>query len=159
MALRTITGTLAAWGSSEQNQNGAALYSYLRFDTIDGRDGYCEAVLTLPVLDSLLRGAGSKTFYLAEVKLPRMFGSKKHHVLYAVHSQGRTIEAIDPSSRLLSQQKTDAWKMFFYGLFLMPFYGAGLLLWIWGIRLLAVGLPIWQMRQEIQRTATPLVAR
>ena len=155
MALRTITGTLTAWGSSEENQNGATLYSYLRFETIDGRDGYCEGVMTLPVLDSLLRGGSTKTFYLAEVRLPRMFGSKTHHVLYAVRSQGRTTEAIDPSSRLLSQQKVEALKLFFFGLFLMPLWGAGLLLWIWGIRLLAVSLPIGQMRQELQRPAAP----
>jgi hypothetical protein len=155
MALRTITGTLTAWGNSEENQNGATLYSYLRFETIDGHDGYCEGVMALPVLDSLLRGGSTRTFYLAEVRLPRMFGSKKHHVLYAVHSQGRTTEAIHPSSRLLSQQKVEAMKLFFFGLFLIPLWGAGLLLWIWGVRLLAVSLPIGQMRQELQRPATP----
>lgn len=155
MALRTITGTLTAWGNSEENQNGATLYSYLRFETTDGRGGYCEGVMTLPVLDSLLRGRTTKTSYLAEVRLPRTFGSKKHHVLYAVRSQGRTTDAIHPSSRLLSQQKVEALKLFFFGLFLIPLWGAGLVLWIWGIRLLAVSLPTRQMREELRRPATP----
>jgi hypothetical protein len=151
MTLRTITGKLTAWGGAEANQNGALLYSYLRFETSDGSDGYFEGVMTLPVLDSLLRAGGIQTFYLCAVRMPRMFGSKKHHVLYAVRHQGRTTEAIHSSSRLLAQQKVAALKLFFFGLFLIPLWGAGLVLWIWGLRLLAVGLPIGPMQQELKR--------
>jgi hypothetical protein len=158
MALRTITGTLVAWGSAEENQQGAALYTYLRFETRDGNDGYCEAVFVVPELASLLRGNGDQTFYLAEVRLPRALGSKKHHVLYAIRRQGRTAEAIAHTQSLLAQQKVAALQLFFYGTFALVLGGLGVLLWIWGLRLLTVGLPIREMRQALHRP-TPLPAQ
>jgi len=151
MALRTITGQLASWGTIEENQNGARHYSYLRFNTESGSDGYCEGVMTLPVLDSLLRNRGTQTFFFAEVRFPRFLGSARRYVLYAVQSQGRTTEAIEQSCRLVSQQKVEAFKLLFYGLFLLPLYGFGLLLWIWAARLLAVRLPAAAMSQELRR--------
>ncbi|WP_109126175.1 hypothetical protein [Dyella sp. C11] len=154
MALRTITGYLASLGSIEENQNGARYYSYLRFNTESGSDGYCEGVMTLPVLDSLLRDRDAQTFFFAEVRFPRFFGSAKRHVLYAVRSQGRTTEAVEQSCRLVSQQKVEAFKLLFYGLFLLPLYGFGLLLWIWAARLLAVRVPATAMSQELRRSST-----
>ncbi|MET3650302.1 hypothetical protein [Dyella japonica] len=151
MALRTITGHLISWGSTEENQNGARHYSYLRFDTENGGDGYCEGVMTTPVLDSLLRNRNSQTFFLAEFQMPRFFGSAKKHVLYAVRSQGRTTETIQQTCRLVSQQKVEAFKLLFYGLFLLALYGFGLLLWVWAVRLLAVRLPAEAMSRELQR--------
>ena len=151
MALRTITGQLASWGSSEENQYGAALYTYLRFDTVDAGDGYVEGVFVVPVLDSLLRAAGTMTFYLAEVRMPRFVGSRRFHVLYAVRRQGRVTEAMAATCRLVNQQKVIAWHLFLAGAVLMLAYGLGLLFWIWALRLLAVHLPTAAMRQEIQR--------
>ncbi len=154
MALRTITGTLVAWGCSEENQQGAALYTYLRFETHDGNGGYCEAVFVVPELASLLRG-GARTFYLAEVRLPRALGSKKHHVIYAIRRQDRITDAIECTQRLLAQQKVAALQLFFYGTFALVLGGLGVLLWIWGLRLLAVRLPVGSMRQEIRRPIPP----
>lgn len=151
MALRTITGQLASCGSAEENRYGAALYTYLRFDTVDAGDGYVEGVLVVPVLDSLLRAAGTMTFYLAEVHMPRFVGSRKLHVLYAVRRLGRVTEAMAASCRLVNQQKVTAWHLFLAGAVLMLAYGLGLLLWIWALRLLVVHLPTAAMRQEIQR--------
>jgi len=76
MALRTITGQLASWGSIEENQNGARHYTYLRFNAESGSDGYCEGVMTLPVLDSLLRNRETQTFFFAEVRFPRYVTSR-----------------------------------------------------------------------------------
>lgn len=158
MALRTITGTLAAWGSAEENQQGAALYTYLRFETLDNSSRYCEAVFVVPELASLLRAGCDQTFYLAEVRLPRALGSKKHHMLYAICRQDRTAEAIERTQCLLAQQKVAALQLFFYGTFALALGGLGVFLWIWGLRLLAVSLPIHEMRQALQRP-TPLPAQ
>lgn len=155
MALRTLTGRLVALGSSEENQYGATLYTYLRFETTDGSDGYCEAVLAVPELDSMLRSSENQTFYLAEMRLPRAIGSKKHLSLYATRRQGRTIEAIDRTQRLVSQQKVAALQLFFYGTFALALGGLGILLWIWGLRLLMVSLPIGQMRQSLRHPTLP----
>jgi len=155
MTLRTINGRLIACGTAETNQRGATLYSYLRFDTGDGSNGYCEAVFAVPELDSVLRSRENQTFYLAEVRLPRAFGSKKHLVLYATRRQGRAIEAIQSTQRLISQQKVAALQLFFYGTFALVLGGLGILLWIWGLRLLAVSLPIGEMRQALQCPAQP----
>jgi len=151
MALRTITGELASWGSAEENQYGAALYTYLRFDTAEVGDGYVEGVFVVPMLDSLLRTGGTMTFYLAEVHMPRLVGSRKFHVLYAVRRQGRVTEAMAATCRLVNQQKITAWHLFLAGAVLMLAYGLGLLLWLWALRLLVVHLPTAAMRQEIQR--------
>lgn len=151
MALRTITGQLASGGSAEENQHGAALYTYLRIDAVDGTDGYVEGVLVTPVLDSLLRTAGTMTFYFAEVRMPRLVGSRKYHVLYAIGRQGRVTEAMAASCRLVNQQKVSAWHLILAGAVLMLAYGLGLLLWIWALRLLLVQLPTVAMRQEIRR--------
>ena len=159
MALRTITGQLASGGGAEENQHGAVLYTYLRIDAVDGTDGYVEGVLVTPVLDSLLRTAGTMTFYFAEVRMPRLVGSRKYHVLYAIGRQGRVTEAMAASCRLVNQQKVTAWHLFLAGAVLMLAYGLGLLLWIWALRLLIVQLPTAAMRQEIRRPLpTPALA-
>lgn len=159
MALRTITGQLASGGSTEENQQGATLYTYLRIDPVDDADGYVEGVLVTPVLDSLLRSAGTMTFYFAEVRMPRLVGSRKYHVLYAIGRQGRVTEATAASCRLVNQQKVSAWQLLLAGTVLMLAYGLGLLLWIWALRLLLIQLPTAAMRQEIRRSLpTPLLA-
>jgi hypothetical protein len=45
--------------------------------------------------------------------------------------------------------------LFFYGTFALVLGGLGILLWIWGLRLLAVSLPIGEMRQALQCPAQP----
>ena len=115
--------------------------------------------LDTPMLDSLLRMAGTMTFYFAEVHMPRLVGSRKFHVLYAIGRQGRVTEAMTASCRLVNQQKVTAWHLFLAGAVLMLAYGLGLLLWIWALRLLVVQLPTSAMRQEIRRPLpTPALA-
>lgn len=159
MTIHIIAGRLIACGSAETNQSGATLYSYLRFDTHDGSNGYCETVFAVPELDSLLRGGEDQTVYLAEVRFPRAIGSKKHLVLYATRRQGRIIESIPSAQRLISQQKVAALQLFFYGTFALLLGGLGVLLWIWGLRLLAVSLPVGEMRQALQRATVPAAPR
>lgn len=90
MKLRTITGSLSAWGSYESDRYGTTKYDYLRFTTNDGSDGYFQNALSLPLTDSLLNGGGgSRTYYFAPVALPKMFGNLHCNVLYAVRDQGR----------------------------------------------------------------------
>lgn len=155
MSVRIITGHLTAYGASEVNQSGATLYSYLRFATCDGSNGYCEAVLVTPELDSLLSSRENQTFYLAEVRMPRALGSKKHLVLYATRRQGRVTEVIHGVQRLISQQKVVALQLFFVGTFALILGGIGVLMWIWGLRLLAVRLPVGEMRRALQGSTVP----
>jgi hypothetical protein len=154
MKLRTITGSLSAWGSYESDRYGTTKYDYLRFTTNDGSDGYFQNVLSLPLTDSLLNGGGgSRTYYFAPVALPKMFGSLHCNVLYAVRDQGRITDARAAAGSAISKVKLEALKLFFYGTLALIIPPIGIIMWIWGLRLLSMGLPAARMREELQRSA------
>jgi len=156
MALREITGTLSAWGASTTEKDGSSGYAYLRFDTNDGSDGYIENVMTLPKGDSFLRGGSSaRTFYFATVNAPRIFGTRRLNVLYAVRDHKCLHDDSPAVQASFGRAKMQGVAIILLGVALAAFslWPASLVLWVWGGRILFLGLPVSKIRSVLATTA------
>jgi len=151
--IRKISGTLVASGpvvyDGPQNRaEPAAFYDYIRVEDRGGQEVYLEQVIVPAYLDSLINMGMVATLYVAEVRIPTLFGSKSMHWVYALESGGKVRKAIEQTQRCFRGAKMSVLKLFLYGLGLMVFYGFGLLLWIQAVRLLSADLPLDAMRRE-----------
>ncbi len=155
MQIRTITGTLAASGSYE-NERGVSLYDYLRFHTTDGSDGYLENAYILPRIDSLLQ-SGERTYFIAPLKLPKILGSLQCNVIYAVRERNGHI--MDVSSLVddsLNPLKAQALLLLIFSIFLMIIPPIGILYFIWALRALFCGPPNGKMQDALSAARSML---
>lgn len=133
----------------------AAIYQYVRFEE-EGRSGtgaYLQNVFVSSYLDSLLDAGVAGTFYVAELAMPKVFGSRPLYFIYAIDTGGKRYEAIPQTKRILNGCKGAAGKLAWYGLILLIAWGFGLLLWVQAARLLALQLPEAEMASVLQGNA------
>ncbi len=151
--LRKVSGELVATGpvvydGAHNWAEPAAMYDYVRLEEDGGHDFYMERVMVPAFIDSLL-GVGTKAkFYIVEVRIPTLFGSKPMHLIYAIDVNGKMHRAIEQTQRCLRSAKGGAIKLFGYGCVLLIAWGFGLLLWVQAFRLLRVSLPLADMQVD-----------
>lgn len=151
--LRKESGELVATGpvvhdGAHNGAEPAAIYDYIRLEDEGGREIYMERVMVPAFLDSLIDVGTKGKFYIVEVRLPKLFGSKSMHFIYAINVNGKVRKAVEQTQRCLRSVKGGAIKLFGYGCVLLIAWGFGLLLWIQAFRLMRVSLPLADMRDE-----------
>lgn len=146
MSIRKIHGRLTTTGPVLQDgvDNGAepaAIYQYVRFEEEGRREVYLQHVFVPSYLDSLLNAGSVGTFFVVELAMPKLFGSRPFYFIYAVEIGGTLYEAIPQTKRILNGCKGAVGKLAWYGLILLIAWGFGLLLWVQAGRLFSMQLP------------------
>ncbi|MDH0342066.1 hypothetical protein [Chromobacterium haemolyticum] len=150
MMVRKIKGRLVATGPVMHDgvDNGAepaTIYNYVRLQDENGGDTYMQQVFVPAVLDSLLDVGTAGTFYVVEVAIPKLFGSRPFHFVFGLEVGGKLYQAVPQTRRILNGCKGGAAKLAWYGLILLIAWGFGLLLWVQAARLLSITLPESEM--------------
>lgn len=158
MSIRKIQGRLMATGpvlhdGVDNGSEPVAIYQYVRFEEEGRREVYLQHVFVSSYLDSLLDAGSAGTFYVVELAMPKVFGSRPLYFIYAVDTGGKRYEAIPQTKRILNGCKGAAGKLAWYGLILLIAWGFGLLLWVQAARLLALQLPEAAMANALQGNA------
>ena len=152
--LKTVSGELVATGTVAYDgaHNGAepaAMYDYVRIEDERGQDIFLERVIVPAALDSHLGLGTTGKFYLVEVRVPTLFGSKPMYFAYGIEVNGRRVhKAIAQTQRCLRSAKGGAIRLFGWGCILLVAWGFGLLLWVQACRLLSISLPLAAMEDE-----------
>lgn len=157
MSIWKIQGRLMTTGpvlhdGIDNGSEPAAIYQYVRFEE-EGRSGagaYLQNVFVSSYLDSLLDAGVAGTFYVVELAMPKLFGSRPFYFIYAVEIGGTLYEAIPQTKRILNGCKGAVGKLAWYGLILLIAWGFGLLLWVQAGRLFAMQLPEAAMANSLQ---------
>lgn len=151
--LRKLSGELVAKGPSVHDgalapgSEPATFYDYIRLEDEHGNDAYIERVTIPAYLDSLLAMGTPLSLHVAVVPLPTLFGTKPLSLVYAVEIGGKVRRAIEQTQRLMSIIKRPVIQLILVGFLLILVWGAGLLFWIQASRLMAVALPLEEMRK------------
>lgn len=151
--LRTVSGELVATGTVAYDgaHNGAepaAIYDYVRIEDVRGQDIFLERVIVPAALDSHLGLGTTGKFYVVEVRVPTLLGSKPMYFVYGIEVNGRVLKAIPQTQRCLRSAKGGAIRLFGWGCILLVAWGLGLLLWVQACRLLSISLPLAAMEES-----------
>lgn len=150
---RVIKGRLAAWGDY-QSQGGVTAYDFLRIQpSALGVDGYIPKAATVPMTQSLLN-SNEKTFYIVPLKIPKVLGSIRFNVVYAVREGGQLYDARREVSKAVDVAKIEAVRAMIYGTVLLIIPPIGILLWIAALRLLLASTPNAAMSAGLQAQAS-----
>ncbi|MFA7292169.1 MAG: hypothetical protein WC023_07950 [Rhodocyclaceae bacterium] len=142
MSVEKHTGTLVLGPALQQRS--AALHEYIRVG-----NAFLKTVKIPYELSSLLRDGQVCTVWVATIKMPTpLFFSATIRIVYAVEVDGKLHKAVDEVARGLRAEKLWlAGGLGVLGLFTILLY-VGFLFWIAAVRMLAVDLPLGDMRRE-----------
>lgn len=142
-AVQKITGTLTMGRS--RHEKAAEVYRYLRVGTT-----YLKNVKVVGRLATLLRPGEACTLWVATIRTPTpLLFSTEIHMVYAMEVDGVLHQAVDDVRREWSASKALAFFILMGVGTMTIFMYIGILFWINAIRLMAVYLPVREMRQEL----------
>ena len=151
-SIHKVTGRLAALGPTinlrPTGGESNVIYEYLRFETSGGDERYFERVIVPSYLDSVLGFGAKGDFFVLTVPFPKMFGSSPVNVVFATSCEGKQRLAIPQAARCITGGNGGfAFKLFMFGLIMMPAFGFGLIFWIWALRVMLVQVPMPEMQR------------
>ena len=153
--ISTITGCIRHLGAADHIHRPVVLthYNTIRFEDQNGKDICLERVLVPDYLGSFFNKNLQGDFHILSVDYPQLIGRKTVHHLFGLTVGDKSFDGIQQIKETVKSSKfVTILQTFLLGLILLPFMGAGLLFWLWGLRTLMLTLPTTEMNSVLSKT-------